>query len=173
MFFWLNSKKYWETPPHTWRKSDFGRQVVEPVGNTSTYVEKIEPLGPWTARRRKHLHIRGENAHTSFCEASNQETPPHTWRKSLSVIEAVTLLRNTSTYVEKIPHCLFANVSSWKHLHIRGENVQTFWIERCVLETPPHTWRKFDICTLGINFLGNTSTYVEKINQHRWGQWRD
>ena len=50
-----------------------------------------------------------------------------------------------------------------KHLHIRGENMLRIISQSNKAETPPHTWRKF--CSVGgkMGYLGNTSTYVEKI----------
>ena len=112
-----------ETPPHTWRKSDFARQVIKPVGNTSTYVEKILSFCRPTSEPGKHLHIRGENE-TSFTKIFYfPETPPHTWRKFRTFFCSDSRPGNTSTYVEKILRRLRRRRRVRKHLHIRGENV--------------------------------------------------
>ena len=91
------------------------------------------------------------------------ETPPHTWRKSFGQFEAGIKLRNTSTYVEKISSFVPRITLKWKHLHIRGENVVAVTDEPQILETPPHTWRKYVQDFKEAQNLRNTSTYVEKI----------
>ena len=91
------------------------------------------------------------------------ETPPHTWRKFDQVFITEPLVRNTSTYVEKILSGLPKPFAGRKHLHIRGENRITCLSVPLKTETPPHTWRK---CTDKREIrvcLRNTSTYVEKI----------
>ena len=111
----------------------------------------------------KHLHIRGENALGIIEKRCCVETPPHTWRKSPIRTSTTGDIRNTSTYVEKIDSPEFANLSTGKHLHIRGENASLTLIGVISLETPPHTWRKYHVDPMGPNQTGNTSTYVEKI----------
>ena len=152
-----------ETPPHTWRKFLPDETPWCLVGNTSTYVEKI-CLWLWVlGKRGKHLHIRGENSKQSMRFTSVLETPPHTWRKFIDLDRIDNLSRNTSTYVEKIASRNRAKHKSRKHLHIRGENSLTSARLLLLSETPPHTWRKFDVFDITLKHFRNTSTYVEKL----------
>ncbi len=69
---------------------------------------------------------------------------------------------DTSTDVEKrVPQGL---VGTWqrKHLHLGGEDSALPAITQPSLETPPHTWRRGDLCLLLVAKIRNTFTYVEK-----------
>ena len=94
---------------------------------------------------------------------ASSETPPHTWRKLNNHIGMTKIERNTSTYVEKILSTSWAPSASRKHLHIRGENLLTFFQPATDWETPPHTWRKSANTHIKAVCGGNTSTYVEKM----------
>ena len=59
-------------------------------------------------RPRKHLHIRGENQEFVAKSWRRAETPPHTWRKFEKGTGIAVKVRNTSTYVEKIPTLMMA-----------------------------------------------------------------
>ena len=50
-----------------------------------------------------------------------------------------------------------------KHLHAHGENLICLAVVLENLETPPCTWRKSQIYTDMLRFLGNTSMHMEKI----------
>ena len=117
--------------------------VSQSLGNTSTYVEKMNRRDSYARPSWKHLHIRGENSVTATTRSTGGETPPHTWRKFLCSTLDKNFLGNTSTYVEKIHQSEQSNCLAKKHLHIRGENHPPF----------------FDLSS----FMRNTSTYVEKI----------
>ena len=95
---------------------------------------------------------------------AKRETPPHTWRKSNEKMDKQNFCRNTSTYVEKIEHYGDREPEFGKHLHIRGENESSGFLRSPIMETPPHTWRKFSHGNDTFNRRRNTSTYVEKIN---------
>ena len=73
------------------------------------------------------------------------------------------VIRNTSTYVEKIIEQASQRCGTEKHLHIRGENLTPESTPNPLQETPPHTWRKYYPKSVEGVGLGNTSTYVEKI----------
>ena len=120
-----------------------------------------EPLQKYIIR--KHLHIRGENNVSAATPNAAKETPPHTWRKWLTSSLTLSKNGNTSTYVEKIRSLSQSLGGERKHLHIRGENFTCFLGLIKVLETPPHTWRKFEKGTGIAVKVRNTSTYVEKI----------
>ena len=134
----------------------------------------MKQLSHFTIVFRKHLHIRGENFFSAFIFPFQTETPPHTWRKFLSRTLDENFLRNTSTYVEKIYKKRRSSSIRQKHLHIRGENLKLDRVPIAVLETPPHTWRKFFSLLDKRIIKRNTSTYVEKINpsdcqdRHLW-----
>ena len=105
-------------------------------------MEKTPAVLVPTSKRRKHLHIRGENAVTSSQHGSDPETPPHTWRKRLHRVRHVLNSGNTSTYVEK--------------------TATPRLVRSVTLETPPHTWRKLSVLQFQSILKRNTSTYVEK-----------
>ena len=93
---------------------------------------------------------------------NNLGSPPHTWRKPLSLANQFLDFRITSTYVEKTrawtsyPH-------GWRdHLHIRGENVFVVISGTSGTGSPPHTWRKPFLFIKRWSWWGITSTYVEK-----------
>ena len=90
------------SPPHTWRKRNFGafdnsffritstyvEKTADCIHNsscvhriTSTYVEKTHFLFLQDQLKKDHLHIRGENPRLEMNRLVVLGSPPHTWRK--------------------------------------------------------------------------------------------
>ena len=90
------------------------------------------------------------------------ETPPRTWRRRGDALRSETRVRNTSTDVEKTSKVAPMGRPSRKHLHGRGEDqtIRTRWFGAS--ETPPRTWRRLWKSPANAQWLGNTSTDVEK-----------
>ena len=125
-------------------------------------MEKTTHKSKRLSSARKHLHIRGENNRWLRRSSTDEETPPHTWRKQKWQHKSKPDERNTSTYVEKTVCAVFVIVDVKKHLHIRGENASSLFCLHSFQETPPHTWRKRSPSDCHGFAHGNTSTYVEK-----------
>ena len=73
----------------------------QPVGNTSTDVEKTDGLGVELFLRKKHLHGRGEDVLEGDRRSGGLETPPRTWRRRIVFVGISPEAGNTSTDVEK------------------------------------------------------------------------
>ena len=67
--------------------------------------------------------MRGENLMLTLAGLDNEETPPHAWRKPEHLACDDRIGRNISTCVEKTSHPQTQSEQSWKHLHMRGENL--------------------------------------------------
>ena len=117
-----------------------------------------------------HLHIRGENYEFDSSSLSLAGSPPHTWRKLAYFWANSSMLRITSTYVEKTACISLYASHSRDHLHIRGENVIVWHVWKADPGSPPHTWRKPDIPTRWSRDPRITSTYVEKTLRPRNAQ---
>ena len=112
----------WGSPPHTWRKHMMLNKWTIKTRITSTYVEKTLSTLIKNIWSRDHLHIRGENLSASSWITSDSGSPPHTWRKPLSLNSLILFFRITSTYVEKTNLNQKLDINKEDHLHIRGEN---------------------------------------------------
>ena len=71
---------------------------------------------------------------------------------------------NTSTDVEKTRSRESLLISSWKHLHGRGEDSRMSQAPRFDLETPPRTWRRRAVNARNLASSRNTSPDVEKTS---------
>ncbi len=56
------SIQLFETPPRTWRGRKDNGFLLTSFGNTSTHVERTNPLVVVLAILKKHLHARGEDS---------------------------------------------------------------------------------------------------------------
>ena len=155
------------SPPHTWRKQASQARQLLAIGITSTYVEKTLSIGKMMYEEQDHLHIRGENYEFDSSSLSLAGSPPHTWRKLAYFWANSSMLRITSTYVEKTACISLYASHSRDHLHIRGENVIVWHVWKADPGSPPHTWRKPDIPTRWSRDPRITSTYVEKTLRPR------
>ncbi len=75
------SRSHTETPPRTWGRQTYNRQVLLHHGNTPTYV--------------------GKTARTSMRCSISMETPPRTWGRRGSHADHAQVCGNTPTYVGK------------------------------------------------------------------------
>ena len=132
----------WETPPRTWRRRFLQILIPEPLGNTSTDVEKTESVPASTCIRWKHLHGRGEDRWQTWSTYASVETPPRTWRRLADQEENQPDHGNTSTDVEKTLQDLIPTRQNRKHLHGRGEDSSNRPGIGANWETPPRTWRR-------------------------------
>ena len=152
------------SPPHTWRKlvnSFFNRSLFR---ITSTYVEKTTSNDLVAHSIEDHLHIRGENQQVLPTLQQTVGSPPHTWRKLVTLLFKAIKFRITSTYVEKTLSHLDRHLFYQDHLHIRGENWMCLLQKTVISGSPPHTWRKRPCNSFRLAWLGITSTYVEKTS---------
>ena len=69
--------------------------------NTSAYAEKTPIVFLFFEFEKKHLRVRGENLDHAFAWVPNEETPPRTRRKQVSIGRAGGIIGNTSAYAEK------------------------------------------------------------------------
>ncbi|SQI36100.1 Uncharacterised protein [Leminorella richardii] len=151
-----------ETPPRTWRRPTDRSLIGGGLGNTSTYVEKTQPLHQECTFDKKHLHVRGEDAVPACQITLTSETPPRTWRRRRPTSRNIACTRNTSTYVEKTNVEGLRVSRAQKHLHVRGEDSVVWPNSAICWETPPRTWRRPSGVLSARLWLRNTSTYVEK-----------
>ena len=115
---------------------------------------------PWDCK--KHLHMRGANLVTSVCRGPSLETSPHAWSKPQMPFIADSDVRNISTCVEQTPEDFKLYKVAWKHLHMRGANVEVFLFLVFLLETSPHAWSKLVKPTSQSRTNRNISTCVEQ-----------
>ena len=111
-----------ETPPRPWRRLSARHDDLHILRNTSTDVEKTASCAWCRSCTWKHLHGRGEDFDFVDSRMRNEETPPRTWRRLVSMNYTASQLRNTSTDVEKTPAQPGRGIVVRKHLHGRGED---------------------------------------------------
>ena len=151
-----------ETPPRTWRRQNSCLVQLQDLRNTSTDVEKTRRCLHSEARRRKHLHGRGEDQISFVVMCFVPETPPRTWRRLGQGHLGVLVPRNTSTDVEKTSSDPLCAEVGQKHLHGRGEDLNGNETDNPSVETPPRTWRRPKQFVELPRTSRNTSTDVEK-----------
>ena len=151
-----------ETPPRAWgRPMAFG--ASEHSGrNTPTCVGKTLYELPGLLVKQKHPHVRGEDFHAPDTSVPNTETPPRAWGRPARAHCPLTKLGNTPTCVGKTGWCLLRSCRSWKHPHVRGEDLVVGRNAGFDVETPPRAWgRQHTRCTVAM-VPGNTPTCVGK-----------
>ena len=151
-----------ETSPHAWSKP-FGRLIqMILTGNISTCVEQTH-TGPETSgHHKKHLHMRGANRMKLDAQLIEMETSPHAWSKLPQLVRDEFHRRNISTCVEQtLPRPLIRYLS-WKHLHMRGANIDGILYGYRHDETSPHAWSKLPNIQRQSASNRNISTCVEQ-----------
>ena len=133
------------------------------VGNTPTCVGKICRRCEHQERRRKHPHVRGEDATKALEAASQQETPPRAWGRSQSATRPICTSRNIPTCVGKIGQQTAGPASTRKHPHVRGEDSSLATAALTSAETPPRAWGRSLTRPVEISADRNTPTCVGKI----------
>ena len=111
-----------ETSPPAWGKRLFDGCGFRRARNIPTCVGKTPRLHRSAPSRKKHPHLRGENAVKTKPMLAMLETSPPAWGK-----------QQKSESQEKLPK---------KHPHLRGENLLLGITTRTCLETSPPAWGK-------------------------------
>ena len=151
-----------ETPPRAWGRHALIQSVVPTCGNTPTCVGKTESPITYLPALWKHPHVRGEDA-THFLERSPfKETPPRAWGRLTAPETGWVRARNTPTCVGKTWPDTIPMTLSWKHPHVRGEDVGTAKKKVEALETPPRAWGRQIWAKFNRHFRRNTPTCVGK-----------
>ena len=135
-----------ETPPRAWGRPHGG--VVGPLRNrnTPTCVGKTGASDHRAGTRRKHPHVRGEDAFPASHYGSDQETPPRAWGRPRQSFASANDDRNTPTCVGKTRLLTDPHRSPEKHPHVRGEDLPVFRLRPLALETPPRAWGRPTYC---------------------------
>ena len=131
-----------ETSPPAWGKRGPTRLGVSSRGNIPTCVGKTDGGSRCGSSRRKHPHLRGENAasvRVLFCPV---ETSPPAWGKPNKKYKGKQVLRNIPTCVGKTIDLDAFNEDSRKHPHLRGENSAHMDFRSSERETSPPAWGK-------------------------------
>ena len=90
-----------ETPPHAWGRPTRPKLCGPCARNTPTCVGKTPRKIQSLDGRRKHPHMRGEDAITSAHVPVWEETPPHAWGRLRLKCPDLASIRNTPTCVGK------------------------------------------------------------------------
>src|SRR5690606_9242548 len=90
-----------ETPPRAWGRRTAGCAIHLCAGNTPTCVGKTAFRRGGSYRKRKHPHVRGEDATINGECVSCMETPPRAWGRRQSLCVRCTPKGNTPTCVGK------------------------------------------------------------------------
>ena len=131
-----------ETSPHAWSKHRIERILPGRFRNISTCVEQTQ------------LRLSLGDL--------NLETSPHAWSKRRQATGMVHSVRNISTCVEQTVYTARKKNPSWKHLHMRGANIQQFLVMPGKVETSPHAWSKRTRHPSSPGCPRNISTCVEQ-----------
>ena len=127
--------------PHTWRILTQYPIEIGDLRIISTYVENTKFRISGIFRHKDHLHIRGEYQSCSSTSIYQLGSSPHTWRIHIDMDKTSGRVRIISTYVENTFFFSVMAITSWDHLHIRGEYTIKFQVFRLQIGSSPHTWR--------------------------------
>ena len=129
-----------ETPPRAWGRRSAVRFFNRSIGNTPTCVGKtLSPFYPHCSYK-KHPHVRGEDDYADILARTRMETPPRAWGRRPASTTAPAICRNTPTCVGKTTQTSPDPVWTWKHPHVRGEDLASSRHPKVVWETPPRAW---------------------------------
>ena len=112
-----------ETPPRTWGRLDRLLDVEKVDGNTPTHVGKTKKAFNRIVNRGKHPHARGEDSLAFRPAEEAQETPPRTWGRPATRVQAGLARGNTPTHVGKTACPIRQRAKKRKHPHARGEDI--------------------------------------------------
>ena len=127
--------------PHTWRILTQYPIEIGDLRIISTYVENTKFRISGIFRHKDHLHIRGEYQSCSSTSIYQLGSSPHTWRIHIDMDKTSGRVRIISTYVENTFFFSVMAITSWDHLHIRGEYQILITVKFNPLGSSPHTWR--------------------------------
>ena len=153
-----------ETPPRAWGRLAFARKLGFKAGNTPTCVGKTLKTVRFLGFRKKHPHVRGEDARHAHGRKTAAETPPRAWGRRQKEELSVSRVGNTPTCVGKTINLLQGSRATEKHPHVRGEDSRAKALKSLPSETPPRAWgrprRRCGYCDL----QRNTPTCVGKTS---------
>ena len=129
-----------ETPPRAWGRLGLPLPMLSAGGNTPTCVGKTAAAISPACSRRKHPHVRGEDASLSATMEATLETPPRAWGRLAAAVLANGYRGNTPTCVGKTPALRRALRRKRKHPHVRGEDSSIRSRRAPFAETPPRAW---------------------------------
>ena len=84
--------------------------------------------------------MRGEDPMKEKKRPQKRETPPRAWGRPNCPVLAEIDLGNTPTCVGKTRQAPSDPKASWKHPHVRGEDLIIRIVKNLNLETPPRAW---------------------------------
>ena len=151
-----------ETPPHAWGRRGHAARAERFFGNTPTCVGKTASLADIMNSKRKHPHMRGEDAKAFARVVLLEETPPHAWGRHGNHTEMSIQCGNTPTCVGKTTLRRTSGMSMQKHPHMRGEDALCLSDAQQNRETPPHAWGRLHYAGGVRRLHGNTPTCVGK-----------
>ncbi len=111
-----------ETPPRAWGRPARQALLSSTRRNTPTCVGKTSAALIVRKKRKKHPHVRGEDALQTSEETNQGETPPRAWGRPPEPLRQRAGCRNTPTCVGKTAAAGRMTRSSRKHPHVRGED---------------------------------------------------
>ncbi len=107
---------------------------------TRIWMGKTIVFSAASTSKGKHPHVCGEDALTAAKSAAETETPPRAWGRFGRFASDAKKGRNTPRAWGKTKFQGWAGTASWKHLHVRGEDVLTKVESVNSEETPPRAW---------------------------------
>ena len=156
-----------ETPPRAWGRQMLARCWRLTSRNTPTCVGKTRGSLPRLPRGEKHPHVRGEDKALPQASSARLETPPRAWGRPLGVGVVTYTGGNTPTCVGKTPRMQHKGNASWKHPHVRGEDVVVASVNLKPKETPPRAWGRLSWHPGLPQPRRNTPTCVGKTDGHQ------
>ena len=157
-----------ETPPRSWGRPAYISASGKHIGNTPTFVGKTPVQRSTASFRKKHPHVRGEDASTTCFSVTARETPPRSWGRPYLPLDAALLGRNTPTFVGKTPPAARSCCRGRKHPHVRGEDQRCKSCATMRAETPPRSWGRQARKAAAPDPQRNTPTFVGKTRSWPW-----
>ena len=151
-----------ETPPRAWGRRDGVLSDTLAARNTPTCVGKTPLIRSSRIPIGKHPHVRGEDEPLRNVFVPCSETPPRAWGRRQKRAEQRRSAGNTPTCVGKTGIRHGRSFATWKHPHVRGEDVAVMAVIRPSTETPPRAWGRPTLVRSSIGASGNTPTCVGK-----------
>ncbi len=151
-----------ETPPRAWGRRHWRRTRNDKAGNTPTCVGKTTRQRRRSRSKKKHPHVRGEDAALHSVGLNEWETPPRAWGRQHHRPSRKHIPRNTPTCVGKTSTAGSCPKCMGKHPHVRGEDASKWRSASAQGETPPRAWGRQTSMKAHIATWRNTPTCVGK-----------
>ncbi len=115
--------------------------------------------------RKKHPHVRGEDAPSYSGTEMMPETPPRAWGRLFIATIKASDIRNTPTCVGKTQSGCRQKAVHRKHPHVRGEDHGAGGQYQLCWETPPRAWGRRANSAPACSPHRNTPTCVGKTER--------